>query len=102
MKNTMITELVRLKALESTTDDQLLAAADNLNDFLSNQEGFVDSELVKPMEGNEWYFIYHFGSMEKLKAIGEKLRSNNMFDEISRLIVPGSFGVTFYSRVKEW
>jgi len=102
MKNTVITELVKLRTLETTTDDQLLAAADNLSDFLRIQDGYVDSELVKPVEGNEWYFIYHFGNMEKLKAIGEKLRSNNMFEEISRLIVPGSFGVTFYSRVKEW
>jgi hypothetical protein len=102
MKNTIIAEFVKMKVLETVTDEQLLSKANILNDFQKLQDGFIDSELVKDMNENSWCFIYHFESMEKVKAIGEKMRSSNVFDEINPLIVPGSFSVTFYQHWKKW
>ena len=70
--------------------------------FLQKQDGFIDAELVKAVDGNVWYFIYHIESMEKLKAVGEKLRSSKMFDHITPLIVPGSLSVSFFEQTKKW
>jgi hypothetical protein len=102
MKTTCITELVKMEALESTTGEQLSAKADTINSFLQKQDGFIDAELTKSLEGNIWYLIYHIENMEKLKAVGEKLRRNKLFEMIAPLIVPGSFSVTFYEQVKNW
>ena len=102
MKNTIITEFVKMKVLETTTDEQLLLKADILNNFQKMQDGFIDSELVKDINDSSWCFIYHFENMEKVKAIGEKMRSSKVFDEINPLIVPGSFSVTFYQHWKKW
>jgi hypothetical protein len=102
MKTTIITEFVKIEALQTTTNEQLVAKADVINTFLQKQDGFMDAELIKALEGNSWYFIYHIENMEKLKAVGEKLRSSKLFDEITPLIVPGSLSVTFYSKVKTW
>ena len=102
MKTTIITEFVKIEALQTTTSEQLMAKADIINAFLQKQDGFIDAELIKAFEGNSWYFIYHIEDMEKLKAVGEKLRSSKLFDEITPLIVPGSLSVTFYSKVKTW
>lgn len=102
MKNTMITELVRIEVLPSTSEEQVLAKAKLINDFLQNQDGFIDCELVKAMDGNNWYFIYHIENIEKLKVVGEKLRSNKLFDELSPLINAGSMNFSFFNQVNKW
>ena len=102
MKTTIITEFVKVEALPSTTEEQLLEKADIINDFLQKQDGFIDAELVKAVEGNIWYFVYHIENFEKLKAVGEKLRSNKLFDEITPLIVSGSLNVSFFLKLKGW
>lgn len=102
MKNSVITEFVKLEALQTTTNEDLINKADLINEFLKNQDGFIDAELVKSTDGNFWYLIYHIENFEKLKAVGEKLRSNKLFDLITPLIVPGSMNVSFYNNIKNW
>ncbi len=102
MKTTMITEFVEIRVLETATDEQLLAKAEVLNDFLKMQDGYVDAELLKGIERNIWRFIFHFESMEKVKAIGEKMRSSEEFNDFKTLIVPGSIGVTFFRQERKW
>ena len=102
MKTTMITELVKIEALQTTTNEQMLAKAEIINAFLEKQDGFVDAELIKAIDGNVWYLIYHIESLEKLKKIGENLRNSKLFDEITPLIVPDSLRVTFHNCVKKW
>ena len=102
MKNSIITEFVSFKVLETTTDEQLMAKADFLNDFQKKQDGFIDAELVKDVKENEWRFVYHYESMEKVKVIGEKMRSSKIFDGFTPITVPGSLSVTFYNHLRKW
>ena len=102
MKNAIITELVTFKALEAVTDEQLISKADSLNDFQKKQDGFLDAELVKDVKENEWYLIYHYENMEKVKAIGEKLRNSKEFGEFIHLVIPGSLSITFYHKLRKW
>ena len=102
MKDTMITEFVKIQALETTTDEQLIAKADLLNDFQKKQDGFIDAELVKDVRENAWYIIYHYENMEKVKVIGENLRKSKEFAEFVPLLVPGSLNVSFYHQVRKW
>jgi ABC-type uncharacterized transport system substrate-binding protein len=98
----MITEFVKFQALETTTQEQLISKIDILNDFQKKQDGYLDAELVKDIKENFWYIIYHYENFEKVKIIGEKLRSNNLFDEFTPLLVQGSLQVTFHQNVKKW
>jgi hypothetical protein len=102
MKTTIITEFLKIEALQTTTEEQLLEKANIINAFLQKQDGLIDAELVKAIDGNIWYFIYHIENFEKLKAVGAILRSNKLFDLINPLIVPGSLTVTFYNQQKKW
>ncbi|HEX2920619.1 MAG TPA: hypothetical protein VHO50_05580 [Bacteroidales bacterium] len=102
MKTTFITEFVKIEVLQTTTDEQLLEKADLINDFIQKQDGFIDCELVKGMQGNTWFFIYHIENMEKLRAVGEKLRSNKLFDELIPLITTGSMNFSFFNQVKKY
>ncbi|MCU0459892.1 MAG: antibiotic biosynthesis monooxygenase [Bacteroidales bacterium] len=102
MKNNVITELLKIEVLPETTPEQLLEKADVINSFISQQEGFIDSELVRAVEGNTWYFIYHIENMEKLKAVGEKIRSLRLFGDLMPLIESDSMKVSFYQKLKSW
>lgn len=98
----MITEFVKFELLQTTTEEHLLNKADLINEFLQKQDGFIDSELVKPFEGNTWYFIYHIENIDKLRVVGEKIRSIKLFNELVPLITAGSMVVTFFNQVKKW
>ncbi|HQG57223.1 MAG TPA: hypothetical protein PK496_09495 [Bacteroidales bacterium] len=102
MKTKVITEFVKMEVLQTTTEEQLLAKTEIINQFLRKQDGFIDAELVKAIEGNVWFLIYHIENFEKLKAVGEKLRAMKLFDEIIPLIEPGSMSVSFYQKIKTW
>jgi hypothetical protein len=103
MKDSIITEFVNFRVLETTTDEQLLSKADTfINDFLKKQDGFADAELVKDVEGNARCFIIHYESFEKVKAIVEKMRNCKEFDEFKSVIVPGSISVTFNHQIRKW
>jgi len=102
MKNSIITELVKFKALETTTDEQLISKANTFNDFQRKQDGFIDAELVKDVKENLWYLIYHYESMDKVKVVGEKLRESKMFDELMPLLDRDSVSITFYKQLKKW
>lgn len=103
MKDIIITEFVNFKVSETITDDQLLSGSNIfINDFLKNQTGFMDAELIKSIEGNSWCLIIHYESFEKVKAVGEKMRNCKEFDEFKTLLVPGSISVTFFQMLKKW
>ena len=86
METKTFTELLKFETLETTTAAQVLEKA----------------ELIKALEGNIWYFIYHIESPEKLKSVGEKLRNSRLFDELNPLIVSGSMNVSFFRSIKNW
>jgi hypothetical protein len=98
----MITEFVKFKLADTATEEGLISAADVLNDFQKNEDGFIDGELVKNVGLNEWCFVYRYRSLKKLKLIGEKIRSSKIFDVFNPLIIPGSLSVSFNVRLKRW
>ena len=103
MKATIITEFVKFKVLETTTDEQLISTADiNINGFHKKQDGFINAELVKDIKENAWCFIFHYKSLEKIKVIGEKMRNSKEFGEFIPLIVSGSISATFYNQLRKW
>ena len=99
---TTVTELVKFKVLETTTDEQLFSKAEMFNEFQKNQDGFIDSELVKNTNENIWYLIYHYENMEKCQAIGKKLRASNEFGELMSVLNPESLSISFYNQFKTW
>lgn len=103
MKNTIISEFVKVKALQTTTDEQLLSKADVfITNFLQKQDGFMEAQLEKNMEGNEWCFIIYYESMEKVRVVVEKIRNSKEFDDFRALLVPGSISVGFNLQIKKW
>ena len=94
---TTITEFVEISLPETTTVEQLTEKAENFNNFLKKQDGYIDGELVQALEGNAWRFVFHFENMEKVKAIGEKMRASSEFAEFKSVI--GKIGVTFFRSV---
>jgi hypothetical protein len=103
MKHSIITEFVTFKKLETTPDEQLISVAErNVTGFHMKQEGFIDAELVKDVEENEWCFIFHYESLEQIMAVGEKMRKSREFGEFIPLIVPQSIHATFNDHLRRW
>lgn len=92
MKNTIISEFVKVKALQTTTDEQLLSKADVfITNFLQKQDGFMEAQLEKNMEGNEWCFIIYYESMEKVRVVVEKIRNSKSSTTSGHFLFPEVF-----------
>ena len=103
MKNSMVAEFVKFKALETTTDEQILTTAEqNVNGFHKKQEGFIDAELVKHVEENAWCFIFHYESLRHIMAVGQKMRQSKEFGEFITLVEPQSINATFFDHLRSW
>lgn len=102
MKTMIIAELVKFQATENTSNEQVLQCIDALNAFQKTQDGFLDSEITKSANQNEWVLIYHYTDMEKVNALGPKLRVSHEFAAFMQIIVPGSLSISFYQQVKKW
>lgn len=100
MKETRITEFVEISLPETTTVEQFTEKAENFAAFLQKQNGYIDGEMAKAPEGNQWRFVFHFESMEKVRAIGEKMRAGREFGEFKSVIT--GFGVSFFEQVRKW
>lgn len=97
---TMITEFVEISLPETTTVELFTEKAENFVAFLRKQEGYIDGEMVRAPESNNWRFIFHFESMEKVNAIGEKMRTSSEFASFKTVIA--GFGVSFFEQVRKW
>lgn len=102
MKTTIITEFVKFKSLETTTEEQLLSKVEFLSNFQKPLDGYIDAELIKNMNENEWCIVYHYENMEKAKLIGEKMRNAKIFAEFMPYIAPDSIKITFYNSLKKF
>lgn len=100
MKETKITEFVEISLPETTTVEQFTEKAENFANFLKKQDGYIDGEMVKAPEGNNWRFVFHFENMEKVKAIGDKMRASSEFAGFKSVIA--GFGVSFFEQVRKW
>lgn len=99
---TKVTELVKFKVLETTTEDQLLSTVEAFNDFQKKQDGFIDSELVKNLNEDFWQIIYHYENMEKCQVIGKKLRESEEFGNLMSVLDTETLSLSFFSQVKTW
>jgi hypothetical protein len=102
METKNITEIVQFKALDSTTEEQIVSAADRLNQFQKAYEGFLDAEIARDMKENSWRIIFHYENFEWVQEIGSHLRSSREFADFNSLVVPESLKITFYQQLKNW
>ncbi|HLN52392.1 MAG TPA: hypothetical protein VK212_01705 [Lentimicrobium sp.] len=103
MKTSIITEFVKFRVLNAITEEQLIIKADALNDFQAQQEGFIDAELVRDIQDDKsWSLVYHFEDLDKVKAIGAKLRSSQVFTDFTSLAEPGSLSVGMNQQYRNW
>jgi len=98
MEKKTITELVHFQSL--ATDVQIVDAINNLNKFQGGLDGFLDSEISKEVNENSWCIIFHYENLEKVQAIGAKLRTSKEFEEFNSLIESESLKINFYHQQK--
>lgn len=102
METTIITEFVQFESLVTTTDEQLVSAVNDLNEFQKRQDGFIDSEITKDMKEGSWRIIFHYENFEKVQTIGALLRSSKEFADFNSLILSESLGIFFCQQLKSW
>lgn len=102
METKIITELVQFKALETTTDEQIEVAVNNLNEFQKTLDGFIDAELIKNIKENSRSILFHYENFDKVMAIGTALKDNKVFSDFTSLVIKESLSISFHQQLKRW
>lgn len=93
---------MQFEALDTTTDEQIVTAVNDLNEFQKKHDGFLDSEIAKDMKEESWCIIFHYENFEKVQVIGAQLRSSREFLDFRSLIVSESLKISFSQKLRTW
>ena len=99
MKNSVITEIVKFSIPGTTSEEELKANVNQLNEFQERMDGYINAELVKNISEDTWRIIYHYTSFEQVKIIGQKLKSSGEFRDFMQQIIPESLEISFHNQV---
>ncbi len=103
MENKTITEIVTFQIKLGVAEENTIEIIDDVvNNFHKKQEGFINGELVKGEKENEWSMIYHYQSMENIKAVGEKIAQGTEMDKFKEIVMPESVKLQFLKQILSW
>lgn len=85
-----VIEIVRFKLLENATADQLIAASEQSQKFVSSLEGFEYRSLSYDNDSDTWTDVVYWDSMDNAKSAGEKFMACEDCQPLMALIDPES------------
>ena len=102
MDKKVITEIVSFEINKDVSNGQFVEIV-NLaeKDFHMNQNGYIDSELVKGKE-NKWTIIMHWESLEEVKQASKLMMKDLKTEKFRKVIIPTSVKMTYYEQVQTW
>ena len=99
----MITEIVNLESKKEITEGAFIEIVNRLEkDFHSQQEGFIDTELMHTPETNIWIMIQHWNSLENMKKSSCNMFKDIKTEEFRNSINPKNIQIKFYEQKGIW
>ena len=99
----IITEIVTMKLSGNITKDNFISIVDKLEkDFHLKQSGFIDSELLYNEQDDLWIMIFHWESMEQLKASSEKMFTVSTTEPFIKLLNPENVKMIIAPQLEVW
>lgn len=97
----MTTEIVTMKT--KVPSNEFINIVDSLErEFHSQQDGFLDTELLYDEQRDEWIMIQHWDSMEKLKAASKKIFHDQAAAAFVKALEPKSVKMKALPQLGRW
>lgn len=85
-----VIEIVQFKLSQNATSEQLIAASEQSQKFVSSLQGFEYRSLSFDQDSNTWTDVVYWDSMENAKAAGEQFMACEDCQPLMALIDPDS------------
>ncbi len=96
-----VTEIVKFKTKECYTDEALIKVVDTLHkNFLTKQEGYIDTEIIKEKEALSWMMIIHWESMDLANEVGKVFTQSPETEEYRDALV--AVNLLFTHQLETW
>ncbi len=99
----IITEIVNLKTISGITDEEFIEIVNGLEcEFHTKQEGFMNSELVKGNETDNWMIIQHWKSKEEASLASKKMFEEKTTERFRNALDPQNVKIMLLPQIKIW
>ena len=101
MKN-VIVEIAQFKLATGVREEDFLQEAEAVQkNFLEQQSGYIDRELLKDKDG-QWVDILHWNSMEEAQKAAEVMMSDPATQGFMQKIDPSSVKILHLEQIRIW
>jgi len=98
----VVTEIVEFKFSPEIADEECVRIINNLEEkFHSQQNGFLDTELVKGKD-HHWVMIQHWAGMEDARAVVKLMMKEAVTEEFRKAIDPTSVKMQLLEQIQIW
>ena len=99
----VITEIVNLESKQEITEKYFTEIINKLEiNFHSQQEGFIDTELLHGEGTNCWVMIQHWNSLEEMKKSSSAMFKDTATEEFRNSINPQNLQIKIYEQKGIW
>lgn len=102
MKN-KVTEIVTMKTVDGVSDEKFISIINDLeNNFHSQQDGFIDTELLYDSDQDIWIMIQHWNDRASLKAASAMMFKSEETEVYRNSIDPKQISIKIYDTLGWW
>lgn len=99
----VVTEIAQFNTMGDYNDDDFIKIIDDLEkDFHMDQQGYIDTELIKGKEKNSWIMIQHWRTMDEAKESSKKFVQSPQTEKFRMALDPRSVSLYFTDQIKSW
>lgn len=103
MNKNVCTEIAEFQVVYEVTDEEFIKVVEHLEEeFHSQQKGFIDTELVKVDEHNQWMMIQHWESIEKAREASKMMMKTPITETFREALDPKTVKIKYLNQVKKW
>lgn len=101
--NKIAIEIVNVKTINGISDEEFVKIINNLaTEFLCKTKGYIDTELVKGKEEQNWIVIIHWRTMAEGNEAFKEFASSPLTEEYRTAIDPQSVVFHFTDQTQTW
>lgn len=102
MKN-IITEIARFEIINGLNEQEFIKIVDFLEkEFHMKQNGYIDTELIKEKDGNQWMMIQHWKTMNDAKESSKQMMKSQLTENFRNSLNPKSVKLLYLEQKLRW
>lgn len=102
-QNKIATEIVNIKTINGISDEEFVKIINNLDTkFLCKTKGYIDTELVKGKEEQNWIVIIHWRTIAEGNEALKEFAISPLTEEYRTVIDPQSVIFHFTDQTQTW